>query len=171
MTTGTICPPGEVGTIYARRTDGAPSYHDDPDKTAAMVRPDGRFTVGDVGWLDAEGYLYLADRRVDLILVAGSNIYPAEVEAVLSQHPGVADVAVFGIPHPDMGQEVKAVVEPAQGVELDVDDLLTFARSQLASFKVPKSVDVVDALPREASGKLKKHKLRDPYWATEEPSR
>ncbi len=160
--------PGEIGTIYARRTDGAPEYHGDPDKTAAMVRADGRFTVGDVGFLDADGYLFLADRRVDLILVAGTNIYPAEIEAVLSQHPSVADVAVFGIPHADMGQEVKAVVELVAGVTLDQTELLEFAATQLASFKIPKSIDIVDSLPREASGKLKKHKLRDPYWATDE---
>ncbi len=159
--------PGEVGTIYARRTDGAPEYHGDPEKTASMVRPDGRFTVGDVGSLDADGYLFLADRRVDLILVAGSNIYPAEIEGVLSRHPSVADVAVFGIPHADMGQEVKAVVEPVVGVTLDPAELLEFASEHLAPFKLPKTIDIVDALPREASGKLKKHKLRDPYWATD----
>ncbi len=165
---GNDLPAGEIGTIYARRTDGSPAYHGDPDKTAAMVRPDGRFTVGDVGYLDEDGYLFLADRRVDLILVAGSNIYPAEIEAVLSQHPAVADVAVFGIPHPDMGQEVKAVVEPVAGVTLEPHDLVAFARTRLASFKLPKSIDIVDALPREASGKLKKHKLRAPYWKSAE---
>ncbi len=165
---GNDLPPGEIGTIYARRTDGPPEYFGDETKTAAMVRDDGRFTVGDVGYLDEDGFLFLADRRVDLILVAGSNIYPAEVEAVLSQYPSVADVAVFGIPHPDMGQEVKAVVEPVVGEYLDVDDLLAFAASRLASFKLPKSIDIVDALPREASGKLKKHKLRAPYWESGE---
>ncbi len=165
---GNDVPPGEVGTIYAKRTDGPPQYYGDPEKTSAMVRDDGRFTVGDVGYLDDDGFLFLADRRVDLILIAGSNLYPAEIEAVLSQHPSVADVAVFGIPHPDMGQEVKAVVEPVSGVTIDIADLLDFAREQLASFKIPKSVDIVDALPREASGKLKKHKLREPYWEPKE---
>lgn len=161
---GNNVPAGEVGTIYARRTDGAPEYHGDPDKTASMVRSDGRFTVGDVGHLDDEGYLFLADRRVDLILVGGSNIYPAEIEAVLSQHPDVADVAVFGIPHADMGQEIKAIIEPVDGASVDVDELLAFAGKELAPFKLPRSIDVVESLPREASGKLKKHKLRDPYW-------
>ena len=157
--------PGEVGTIYCRRADGAPEYHGDPDKTASIRLPDGRFTVGDLGWLDDDGYLYLADRRVDLILVAGSNVYPAEIEAVLSEHPSVADVAVFGIPDPEWGEQVKAVIEPAG--ELDLDDVRRFAAGRLASYKLPKSYDVVDQLPREAHGKLKKRLLRDPYWAGE----
>ena len=157
-------PVGEVGTIYCKRADGAPEYHGDPDKTAAMQLPDGRFTVGDLGWLDADGYLYLADRRVDLILVAGSNVYPAEIEAVLVEHPSVADAAAFGIPDDDMGEQVKAVLEPAEGVEVDLDAIAEFAAERLAKYKLPKSYDIVDALPREAHGKLKKRLLRDPYW-------
>lgn len=156
--------PGEVGTIYCRRTDGAPEYHGDPAKTASMRLPDGRFTVGDIGWLDDEGYLFLADRRVDLVIRGGTNIYPAEIEAVLIEHPHVADVAVFGIPDPEWGQEVKAVIEPVPGADVDVDDIRRFAADRLASFKVPASFDVVDALPREAHGKLKKRLLREPYW-------
>ena len=162
---GNDLPPGEVGTIYCRRSDGAPEYHGDPDKTASIRLPDGRFTVGDLGWLDDDGYLYLADRRVDLILVAGSNVYPAEIEAVLSEHPSVADVAVFGIPDPEWGEQVKAVIEPAG--EVDLDDVRRFAADRLASYKLPKSYDVVDRLPREAHGKLKKRLLRDPYWVGE----
>jgi acyl-CoA synthetase (AMP-forming)/AMP-acid ligase II len=162
---GNDLPPGEVGTIYCRRSDGAPEYHGDPDKTASIQLPDGRFTVGDLGWLDDDGYLFLADRRVDLILVAGSNVYPAEIEAVLSEHPSVADVAVFGIPDPEWGEQVKAVIEPAG--EVDLDDLRRFAADRLAPYKLPKSYDVVDRLPREAHGKLKKRLLRDPYWAGE----
>ncbi len=161
---GNDLPPGQIGTIYAKRVDGTPSYFGDPAKTAAMVRPDGRFTVGDLGWLDEDGYLFLADRRVDLIISGGTNIYPAEIEAVLSQHPDIADVAVFGVPHPEFGQEVKAVVEAVEGAELDVHELIAYARAQLASFKVPKSIDVMDKLPREASGKLKKHQLRAHYF-------
>ncbi len=156
--------PGEVGTIYVKRLDGAPSYHEAPEKTAASRLPDGRFTVGDVGWLDEDGFLFLADRRVDLILVGGSNVYPAEIEGVLSQHPSVADVAVFGIPDDDLGQAIKAVVEPPPGVKPDVDDIMDFAGQHLAKFKLPASIDVTDALPREAHGKLKKRLLRDPYW-------
>lgn len=155
--------PGEIGTIYCRRADGAPEYYGDPDKTASIRLPDGRFTVGDLGWLDADGFLYLADRRVDLILIAGSNVYPAEIEAVLSEHPAVADVAVFGIPDPEWGEQIKAVIEPVG--DIDLDDIRAFAAARLARYKLPMSYDVVDRLPREAHGKLKKRLLRDPYWA------
>jgi long-chain acyl-CoA synthetase len=130
-------PPGEVGAPYAKH----------------------------VGWLDDEGFLYLADRRVDLIITGGSNVYPAEIEAVLVEHPQVGDAAVFGIPDPDWGQQIKAVVEPADPeAGVDIDSLRTFAAERLASFKLPKSFDVIDQLPREAHGKLKKRYLRDPYW-------
>jgi long-chain acyl-CoA synthetase len=149
--------------IHAKRVDGIPSYLGDPAKRAALVRPDGRFTGGDVGWLDEDGYLFLSDRRVDLIIVGGTNIYPAEIEAVLTQHPDVTDAAVFGLPHPEWGQHVKAVVQPADGVEIDIAELTDFARARLASFKVPASIDIDPALPREASGKLKKHQLRERY--------
>ncbi len=160
---GNDLPAGQIGMIHAKRIDGTPSYHGDPEKSAAMVRPDGRFTVGDVGWLDEDGYLFLSDRRVDLIIVGGTNIYPAEIEAVLTQHPDVTDAAVFGLPHPEWGQQVKAVVQPADGVEIDIAELTAFVRARLASFKVPASIDVDAALPREASGKLKKHQLRERY--------
>ncbi len=159
---GNDLPAGEVGTIYCRRSDGAPEYHGDPEKTASIQLPDGRFTVGDLGWLDDDGYLYLADRRVDLILIAGSNVYPAEIEAVLSEHPAVGDVAVFGIPDPEWGEQIKAVIEPVG--EIDLDDVRRFAAGRLAGYKLPKSYDLVDRLPREAHGKLKKRLLRDPYW-------
>jgi len=162
---GNDLPAGEVGAIYCRRADGAPEYHGDPAKTAAMQLPDGRFTVGDLGWLDADGFLYLADRRVDLILVAGSNVYPAEIEAVLVEHPMVGDAAAFGIPDADMGEQVKAVLEPVEGVVIDIDAVASFAAERLARYKLPTSYDVVAALPREAHGKLKKRLLRDPYWA------
>lgn len=155
---------GEVGTIYCRRADGAPEYHGDPEKTESIQLPDGRFTVGDLGWLDDDGYLYLADRRVDLILIAGSNVYPAEIEAVLSEHPAVGDVAVFGIPDPEWGEQIKAVIEPAGPGDVDLADIAAFAATRLAPYKLPASYDVVEQLPREAHGKLKKRFLRDPYW-------
>lgn len=161
---GADLPPGEIGTIYCRRADGGPEYYGDPDKTSSIRLPDGRFTVGDVGWLDEESYLYLADRRVDLIITGGSNVYPAEIEAVLVEHPAIADVAVFGIPDPDWGQQIKAVLEPAEGADIDVEEVRRFAAMRLAPFKVPRTFDVIDALPREAHGKLKKRLLRDPYW-------
>ncbi len=160
---GEDLPPGEVGTIYVRRADGAPEYHGDPEKTAAMQLPDGRFTVGDLGWLDDDGFLFLADRRVDLVLTGGSNVYPAEIEAALSEHPSVGDVAAFGVPDPDLGQVVMAVVEPAPDREVDRAELTEHCRSRLASYKVPRYIEVVDTLPREASGKLKKRLLREQY--------
>lgn len=156
---------GEIGTIYCKRADGAPEYYGDAEKTASIQLPDGRFTVGDIGWLDDDGFLYLADRRVDLIIVAGSNVYPAEIEAVLIEHDDVGDAAVFGIPDPEWGQQIKAVLEPAGERPIDVDSVRAFVAERLASFKVPKSFDVIDALPREAHGKLKKRILREPYWA------
>ncbi len=162
---GNDLPPGEIGTIYCRRTDGPPEYHDDPEKTASIRLPDGRFTVGDLGWLDDEGFLYLADRRVDLIITGGSNVYPAEIEATLIEHADVADVAVFGIPDPEWGQSIMAVIEAPPGVEVDVDAVRAFAAERLARYKIPAVFEVTDALPREAHGKLKKRLLRDPYWA------
>jgi len=163
---GNDLPAGEVGTIYALRVDGTPTYHGDPEKTSPMQLPDGRFTVGDIGWLDEEGFLFLADRRTDLIIRGGTNIYPAEIEATMSEHEGVADVAVFGIPDPEFGQSVLAVVQPAQGADLSTlgDDIRAFVGARLAKFKIPASIEFRDELPREASGKLKKRLLRDPYW-------
>ncbi len=160
-------PVGSIGTLYFRRVDGPPVYHDDDEKTEKSRLPDGRFTVGDVGWIDAEGFIYLADRRVDLILTGGVNVYPAEVEAVLLEHAGVRDAAVFGIPDPEFGEQVKAAIELQEGVpagEETAADLMTWCRTRLASFKCPKSFDFHDTLPREASGKLKKRYLRDVYW-------
>lgn len=161
---GNDLPPGGIGTLYFRRADGAPRYHGDEEKTRSAQLPDGRFTVGDIGYLDADGYMYLVDRRVDLILNGGVNVYPAEIEGVLSQHPAVRDVAVFGIPDPEFGQQVKAAVELEPGATLTGPELIAWARERLAGFKCPRSVDFHDALPREAHGKLKKRILRDAYW-------
>ena len=161
---GTDLPPMEIGTLYFRRADGAPQYHGDESKTKAAQLPDGRFTVGDLGYLDADGFMYLVDRRVDLILNGGVNVYPAEIEGVLSQHPSIRDVAVFGIPDSEFGQQVKAAVELEKGASLTPDELIAWSRERLAGFKCPRSVDFHDALPREAHGKLKKRLLRDAYW-------
>ena len=161
---GNDLPPGEIGTLYFLRQGGPPEYHGDAAKTNASRLPDGRFTVGDLGYMDADGFIYLVDRRVDLILSGGSNIYPAEIEGVISEHPAVKDVAVFGIPHPEFGQEVKAAVEVEPGRTVSEEEIISWCRERLASFKCPKSVDFHDALPREAHGKLKKRYLRDAYW-------
>ena len=161
---GDDLPPGEIGTLYFRRADGAPTYHGDDEKTQASRLADGRFTVGDLGYVDEDGFMYLVDRRVDLIITGGANVYPAEVEGVISHHPFVRDVAVFGIPDPEFGQQVKAAVEFERGLHVPEAELIAWCRERLAGFKCPKSVDVHDRLPREAHGKLKKRLLRDAYW-------
>jgi long-chain acyl-CoA synthetase len=124
--------------------------------------------VGDIGYLDEDGYLFLCDRSSDMIISGGVNIYPAEIESELSCHPAVADVAVFGIPHDDWGEEIKAVVQPAPGTEPGpalTAELLAFLAGRVARFKLPRSVDYVAELPRDPNGKLYKRRLRDPYWA------
>jgi long-chain acyl-CoA synthetase len=168
---GNECAPGVIGTVYLKNIMPF-EYKGDPGKTAATVRGD-YFTVGDVGELNEAGFLFLRDRKIDMIISGGVNIYPAEVEAALLSHPSVGDAAVFGIPHPDWGEEVKAVVEPAPGATAGRElagTLDAWCRQQLASFKCPRSIDFVDALPRDPNGKLYKRKLRDPYWVASERS-
>jgi long-chain acyl-CoA synthetase len=156
---------GQQGLIYLRMGTSNFSYHNDEEKTAAS-RAAGMFTVGDIGYLDPDGYLYLYDRS-DMIISGGVNIYPAEIESELACHPAVADVAVFGIPHEDWGEEVKAVVQPAEGLaggpEL-TGELLAFLGGRLARYKLPRTIDYVAELPRDPNGKLYKRRLRDPYW-------
>ena len=162
---GRECAPGEVGTVYLKLSMDF-AYKDDPEKTRAGRRGD-YFTVGDVGELDAEGYLTLRDRKIDMIITGGVNVYPAEVEGALLGHPDVADAAVFGIPHDEWGEQVKAVVEPVMGVAPDdalAGRLHAHCRDRLATYKCPKSIDFTDAMPRDPNGKLYKRRLRDPYW-------
>jgi long-chain acyl-CoA synthetase len=160
-------PAGEPGLVYLRMGTSTFEYHKDEEKTLAS-RARGMFTVGDIGYLDPDGYLYLCDRKSDLIISGGVNIYPAEIESELSCHPAVEDVAVFGIPQDEWGEEIKAVVQPAVGAvpgpELTAE-LLAFLDGRIAAFKRPRTIDYVDELPREPNGKLYKRKLRDPYWA------
>ncbi|MEJ3746755.1 acyl-CoA synthetase [Actinomycetes bacterium KLBMP 9797] len=162
---GDDVPTGEPGQVYLQMGAAGFEYHGDQEKTRAAWR-EGMFTVGDIGYLDDDGYLYLCDRRGDLIISGGVNIYPAEIESELSCHPKVDDVAVFGIPHPEWGEEVKAVVQPVAGVapgpELTAE-LLDFLDGRLARFKLPRSVDYADELPRDPNGKLYKRHLRAPY--------
>jgi long-chain acyl-CoA synthetase len=160
-------PAGQQGLVYMRMGTSSFDYHKDAEKTRAG-RAGGLFTVGDIGYLDEDGYLFLCDRGSDVIISGGVNIYPAEIEAELACHPAVADVAVFGIPHDDWGEEVKAVVEPVGGAEPGPEltkELLAFLDGRLAKFKQPRSIDYVAELPRDPNGKLYKRRLRDPYWA------
>ena len=164
---GSPCPPGVPGTIYLKMGSSDFEYKDDPEKTAAN-RLRGYFTVGDIGFLDEDGYLFLCDRKSDMIISGGANIYPAEVEAEIIMHPGVADVAVFGIPDEEWGEQVKAVVEPMPGAEPGDElaaGILASLEGRLARMKWPKSIDFMAEPPRDPSGKLLRRRLRDPYWA------
>jgi long-chain acyl-CoA synthetase len=162
-------PSGEIGMIYmTSHTAVDISYLDDEDKTRSVHRDEKQFTLGDMGYLDEDGYLFLADRRVDMINSGGVNIYPAEVESAALLHPAVEDIGVFGIPNDEWGQEVKAAVLLRAGHEADPlleADILEFLETKLAGFKVPRSIDFLDELPRYSNGKLHRRELRDPYWA------
>ncbi|WP_037369795.1 acyl-CoA synthetase [Amycolatopsis orientalis] len=162
---GNEVPTGETGTVYMKMGDSKFEYHRDKAKTE-KARVGDLFTLGDVGHLDEDGYLFLHDRKADMIISGGVNIYPAEIEGELVMHPKVADVAVFGVPHEDWGEEIKAVVQPADGVEGSAEltaELLAYAETRLARFKLPKSVDYRAELPRDPNGKLYKRKLREQY--------
>ncbi len=167
---GEEVPLGEAGTVYFEGENAATfQYHNDPEKTEKSRDPKGRgwSTLGDVGRLDEDGFLYLTDRKAYMIISGGVNIYPQEAENVLAMHPKVYDVAVFGVPNEDFGEEVKAVVQPAEGVEPDPDlerELIAFCREKLADVKCPRSVDFRDELPRHPTGKLYKRLLKDEYW-------
>jgi long-chain acyl-CoA synthetase len=166
---GKRCGTNEEGTLYFKNATGADfEYHNAPEKTADAHLEPGVFTTGDVGYLDEEGYLWLSDRKIDMIISGGVNIYPAEIEGVLGGHDLVADVAVIGVPNDDFGEEVKAIMVANSGVEGNDDlraTLGAFCREQLAGYKCPRSFDFVDALPTTGTGKVQKRKLREPYWA------
>ncbi|MCX3062857.1 acyl-CoA synthetase [Streptomyces beihaiensis] len=163
---GNRLPPGELGTVYMKMSTGQFSYHKDEHKTREN-RIGDYFTVGDLGVIDEDGYLFLRDRKIDMIISGGVNIYPAEIESALLSHPAVADAAAFGIPHDDWGEEVKAVVEPAEGHTADAAlaaDILSHCERRLAGYKRPRSVDFIATMPRDPNGKLYKRRLRDRYW-------
>jgi long-chain acyl-CoA synthetase len=167
---GEELPPGEPGTIYF---SGGPefSYHNDPDKTAQTRNQQGWSTLGDIGYVDEEGFLYLTDRKAFMIISGGVNIYPQEVENLLIGHPAVADVAVFGVPNEEFGEEVKAVVQPMNWAEAGPAleaELIAYCRQHLAHLKCPRSVDFEQELPRHPTGKLYKRLLRDRYWGKKE---
>ncbi len=171
---GEELPVGEDGVVYFGGRGGVTfEYNNDPEKTRESFHEKGWGTLWDVGHLDEEGYLYLTDRKLFMIVSGGVNIYPQEIENVLVLHPAVDDVAVFGVPEPEMGEEVKAVVQPASGYvagpELE-EAILAFCREHLSHYKCPKTVDFSDSLPRGENGKLYKKGLRASYWASSAPS-
>jgi acyl-CoA synthetase (AMP-forming)/AMP-acid ligase II len=163
---GNELPIGEPGTIYFGG-GGEFEYHNDPDKTAQSRHPKGWSTLGDVGYVDEEGYLYLTDRKHFMIISGGVNIYPQETENVLIGHPKVYDVAVLGVPDDDFGEAVKAVVQPVDMAEAGPDleqELIAYCRAHLSHIKCPRSVDFDAQLPRHPTGKLYKRLLKDRYW-------
>ena len=163
---GEELPVGEVGAVYFE-SDSTFEYHNDPEKTKGARLANGWSTLGDIGRLDEDGYLYLTDRKAFMIISGGVNIYPQEAENVLTMHPKVLDVAVFGVPNDDLGEEVKAVVQLIDPASASADverELLAFCHEQLAKVKCPRTVDFKDELPRHPTGKLYKRLLRDEYW-------
>jgi fatty-acyl-CoA synthase/long-chain acyl-CoA synthetase len=156
--------PGHPGEVYIRSKGTFDTYYKNDAGYQSGSRGDFH-TVGDVAYWDDEGYLYICDRKADMIISGGMNIYPAEIEAALDQHPGIYDVAVYGIPSEEWGEAVHATVVCSPGSPLTADQVTEFAREHLASYKVPRSVDFTDELPRTGSGKLLKRQLRAPFWA------
>jgi acyl-CoA synthetase (AMP-forming)/AMP-acid ligase II len=155
-----IAEPGE----FMVRNNWQAEYFNRPDATNKSLH-DGFFSVGDVAYRDEEGYYFICDRRIDMIISGGVNIYPAEIEAVLHAHPAVMDAAVIGVPDAEWGESVKAVVQRRPEMTVTAEELIAFCAERLASYKKPKSIDFVDELPRDAAGKLLKRKLRDAHWA------
>lgn len=165
--TGKTLAPGEAGTLYWINPPGSRfEYYKDADKTSANSR-NGYFTAGDIGYLDAEGYLFLTGRSADVIISGGVNIYPQEIDDVILQHPAIADVACVGIPNSEWGEEIKAVVQPHSDYSANqatIDEILLYAQQRLAKQKWPRSIDFVTALPRTETGKVLRGKIRDRYW-------
>ncbi len=160
---GVECEPGVVGEIACRTRQNMKGYWNQPEATARSIR-DGWFYSGDAGYMDAEGFVYIHDRIKDMIVSGGENVYPAEVESALFKHDDIADVAVIGVPDDRWGEAVKAVVVRKEGSAVTEAEIQDFARASIAGYKVPKSVDFADALPRNPSGKILKRELRAPYW-------
>jgi long-chain acyl-CoA synthetase len=162
--TGEEVKSGDVGVIYFAAATPF-DYYKDPGKTAEFFNDKGWGTLGDMGWIDGEGYLYLTDRKSHMIISGGVNIYPQEIESVLALHPAVADVGVIGVPNAEFGEEVKAVVQPAvEPSEALAEELMAYCRERLAGYKCPRTVDFAETLPRLPNGKLLKRELRKPYW-------
>ncbi len=161
---GTALPTGQIGNIYITNSlVKAMQYYKDPEKTKSAFRGD-YMTVGDMGYLDEDGFLYIVDRKTDMVISGGVNIYPAEIEEVIHEHPAVLDVAVIGVPNEEWGEELKAVVQLKPGERATQDDIIDFCRARVADYKRPRSVDFVAEVPRNPSGKLLKREIRAPYW-------
>ena len=161
-------PVGEVGNVFFETPAVGFEYYKEPEKTRASMNAAGWVTIGDIGYLDQEGYLYLTDRKNFMIISGGVNVYPQEVENVLILHPRVADVAVFGVPNEEFGQEVKAVVQPRDASETGADfaqELIAWCKGRLSGIKCPKTIDFAQSLPRLENGKLYKREIVQQYSA------
>ena len=163
--TGQAMPAGEIGEIWTRSDQNMLGYFERPQEMAATMTADGWLRTGDIGYLDPQGYLFLLDRRKDLIITGGENVYPVEVENVLSAHPDIAEVAVIGAPDPQWGETVVAVVVPLPGRTLHPEQVIDWARERLASFKCPRRLEIRECLPRTATGKIRKDQVREPFWS------
>jgi acyl-CoA synthetase (AMP-forming)/AMP-acid ligase II len=161
-------PRGEIGEVCILSPTNTAGYWQLPEATAKTIDPDGWLHTGDAGIMDEDGYIYIQDRIKDMIISGGENVYPAEVENAIFGHPAVAEVAVIGVPSAKWGEEVKACVVPKPGATIDEADIIAWARSRIAAFKAPKSVDVIALMPRNASGKILRRQLRAPYWEGQE---
>jgi acyl-CoA synthetase (AMP-forming)/AMP-acid ligase II len=161
---GNPLPPGEIGEVAIFSPTTMVGYWNRPEETARVLSADGWLRTGDAGILDEDGYLFIQDRIKDMIISGGENVYPAEVESAIYGHPDIADVAVIGVPDDKWGEAVKAVVVPRRGAAIEAGDVIAYAREKIAGFKCPKTVDFIDALPRNPSGKILRRELRAPYW-------
>ena len=162
---GNEVPTGEVGEVITRSSNNMLGYWNLPDATKKTLTGDGWVHTGDAGYVDEDGYLYIHDRVKDMIISGGENVYPAEVESAIYGPPDVLEVAVIGVPDERWGEAVQAVCVPKPGATIDPDNVISWAREKIAGFKVPKSIDIIEALPRNASGKILRKDLRAPYWA------
>ena len=165
---GNELPRGSVGEIETRSSNNMLHYWNLPEATAKTMNDQGWVRTGDAAYMDEDGYVFIQDRIKDMIITGGENVYPAEVESAIYGHPDVAEVAVIGVPDARWGEAVKACVVPRPGHTVDPDSVIAWARTRIAGFKVPKSIDVIDALPRNPTGKIMRRSLREPYWAAME---
>ena len=164
---GRPVPPRTEGRLYFRDATGrGVIYHNDPEKSAAAHITPGTFTLGEIAYLDEDGYVYITDRFSDMVVSGGVNLYPAEAEQVLIDHPAIADVACIGIPHPEMGEELKALVIPKDpDTAPPAEEILEWCRARLSRYKCPRTLEYRADLERNTMGKINKKKLRAPYWA------